>query len=343
MIKGLKQTGRYAGIDVSKGIGIILVVMAHMVNHDTYLGMTIYSFHMPFFFLISGVFAKTYEKQKFLPFIIKNLKQLIIPFLIAFFLICGINYLVPVWRDKVTLEFIKNSLLYCNTSLQGGGTLWFLVALFWVRLLFYIFHFLILKYNYKILNVVSVGIVFFLAFYYHNITNIFGVESNYLRINSAITGLAFYMVGYLMRKEILNISDYKERPIKIFILIVTLTITTVLSQINGNVNLGGSWYGEKFLYVFFAFSGSFALIFLGDLLKKSKFLQFLGRNTMPILLIHLIIQSFVNLAFLLIFNYKIVFDINLPNMLAFFITLSASIFITYIYSKAKLMIKNKIQ
>lgn len=222
---------RYTGIDVSKGIGIILVVMGHMINHDIYLGTTIYSFHMPFFFLISGVFAKTYEKQKFIPFLLKNIKQLIIPFLIAFFLLCGINYCIPPWRDMITLEFVKNTLLTCNPGLQGGGALWFLVSLFWVRLFFYVFHFLILRHNDKMLNIFSVGIIFFISFYFWEIEKCLGFELNYFMINSAITGLAFYTFGYLLRKEILFMPSYKEKPVGILTLIVTLTVTIVLSRL----------------------------------------------------------------------------------------------------------------
>ena len=56
---------RYSHLDVAKGIGIILVFIGHLLSHDSYIGLTIYSFHMPLFFIVSGVFAKTYKDQGF--------------------------------------------------------------------------------------------------------------------------------------------------------------------------------------------------------------------------------------------------------------------------------------
>ena len=42
-------------IDIVKGIGIFLVVLGHQ---NTILTQEIYSFHMPLFFFLSGIFIK---------------------------------------------------------------------------------------------------------------------------------------------------------------------------------------------------------------------------------------------------------------------------------------------
>ena len=45
--------GRY-----TKSFGIFLVFLGHLLHPNTQIGMYIYSFHMPLFFFISGMFFK---------------------------------------------------------------------------------------------------------------------------------------------------------------------------------------------------------------------------------------------------------------------------------------------
>ncbi len=49
---------RIGWVDVSKGIAIILVVIGHTGNPFSLLTTAIYSFHMPFFFIVSGFLAR---------------------------------------------------------------------------------------------------------------------------------------------------------------------------------------------------------------------------------------------------------------------------------------------
>ena len=51
---------RYAHVDIARGIAILLVVLGHCFqSSDVALNRVILSFHMPLFFFLSGVFAKT--------------------------------------------------------------------------------------------------------------------------------------------------------------------------------------------------------------------------------------------------------------------------------------------
>ena len=47
-------------IDIAKALGILLVILGHCVYTAKipHLGVSIYSFHMPLFFIISGMFVK---------------------------------------------------------------------------------------------------------------------------------------------------------------------------------------------------------------------------------------------------------------------------------------------
>lgn len=66
-------------LDIVKGIGIILVVVGHCIKSYTIPGIFIYAFHMPLFFLISGICFNGEKYQVFKPFFYKRLRQLLVP------------------------------------------------------------------------------------------------------------------------------------------------------------------------------------------------------------------------------------------------------------------------
>lgn len=70
-------------LDVAKGIAIFLVMMGHAaLAFDTpNWRLTIYSFHMPLFFLVSGVVVGR-AKDGWRPFLKKNVLTLLVPYLI---------------------------------------------------------------------------------------------------------------------------------------------------------------------------------------------------------------------------------------------------------------------
>ena len=68
------MNNRIEFLDISKGIGIILVVLGHSLNTIDLPGRWIYSFHMPFFFYISGVLLSGSTTTHFIS---KKFKQII--------------------------------------------------------------------------------------------------------------------------------------------------------------------------------------------------------------------------------------------------------------------------
>ncbi|MGG1754302.1 acyltransferase family protein, partial [Bacillus pumilus] len=70
---------RLEWVDAAKGIGILLVVMAHVPIPDSFKQF-IYSFHMPLFFLLSGMMFRSSSRPA-LSFIQKKAKSLLLPYL----------------------------------------------------------------------------------------------------------------------------------------------------------------------------------------------------------------------------------------------------------------------
>ena len=64
-------------IDISKCLGIFLVVLGHCLHNDSAAHDVIYLFHMPLFFFLSGFF---FREQDLLLFFRNKTKRLLYPF-----------------------------------------------------------------------------------------------------------------------------------------------------------------------------------------------------------------------------------------------------------------------
>lgn len=140
-------------INIMKGLGILAVVVGHSTSFSAIkelklLNVIIYSFHMPLFFIVGGIFLK--NKFSF----VKDLKRIYVPFLIAsIFWVFIAHYLVQLptyFRSKELYpidynflnqikKFTKAIFLAKREDIVGNG-LWFLVALFISRLLWGLIH-----------------------------------------------------------------------------------------------------------------------------------------------------------------------------------------------------------
>jgi fucose 4-O-acetylase-like acetyltransferase len=121
-----QEKERNTTIDFAKGVGILLMLYMHIFPECDWIG----SFHMPLFFIFSGVFFK---EETVAVMFRKKCRRVVIPYLVISMIgivIQGIKdfYLgskaQQVWQD--TGYSIKEMLLG-----RLGGSVWFLVALFW--------------------------------------------------------------------------------------------------------------------------------------------------------------------------------------------------------------------
>ena len=137
-------------LDVLKGVGIILVVLAHVLQND--IGSFIYLFHMPFFFFLSGA-ALSYSKKQNVIGIEEYLYSLMIPYfvfsLITFFYWFFIENrfrpsnipslftgLVGDWDVKIQ-EFVNIFTAYsAERAFEYNIALWFLPCLFCTMVLY---------------------------------------------------------------------------------------------------------------------------------------------------------------------------------------------------------------
>ncbi|SCX32016.1 hypothetical protein SAMN02910436_02771 [Ruminococcaceae bacterium P7] len=115
----------------------------------------IFSFHMPFFFILSGFVynADKNQKMKFKKYAVKKLR----PYVIPYFIFGILNLFFEIfWRLVVTKEVIDFSFLFfrmkglilCTDDMSAAGApIWFLLCLFVSGIIFFHIPRLRLKYQ----------------------------------------------------------------------------------------------------------------------------------------------------------------------------------------------------
>ena len=109
---------RIEWVDVSKVLVIWLMVLGHVLEKtglDAVVRNMIYSFHMPFFFFISG-FLYNNKSNNFGQFTKANVKSLLIPY--VFLRLCSFTLLIP-----YILFTCLDVSTYPSDFASGGGTL----------------------------------------------------------------------------------------------------------------------------------------------------------------------------------------------------------------------------
>lgn len=288
-MKNNKQ--RIEWIDICKCLGILLVVLGHVLVPKT-TDIWIHSFHMPLFFILAGMCFNEIKHTKFSKFLLSRFKTLIIPYLIFSIVLYYIWIAILSLTNGDGIRGFSN-LTSCmlnsarDTSCYGAVN-WFLPALFISEILFFLVGKLC-KYN-KIKISIFMVIIFVIAFVYPKITT-YRIP---LAFDSAIMGLGFYSLGWLIKN--INYNKIKELMSKhlvlsIMIIALALFLTHSIVIINKMTNMRTLVYGNYSLYLLNAISLSVIFIVLSiylDILSKKiriiNLLKIVGKHTLAILL-----------------------------------------------------------
>ncbi|MBQ5976800.1 MAG: acyltransferase family protein [Oscillospiraceae bacterium] len=287
------QGQRKEYLDIAKGIGILLVVLGHcpLVYHP--LKQWIYSFHMPLFFFIGGMVwnKASHEKRGFFTwkFLMDKAKRLLIPcFLWALFY----SLAVAVMNGRFSPKVIAYLLYGSQAGFQRAGSLtslWFLPCMFLSVCAFEIVQQLLSNAKRRELYLLCVSV--FLA-----AVGLFlpRFSRGYpWSIDIAFLAAAFMIWGCLAAKGFEAVAHKKVFSLLLFLLVLAVSLTYVFNlpyTSTNNVDLAGRHFGNRALYLLDAAAGSACILLLGTILRKSKAaaktLGYLGRITIPILIVH---------------------------------------------------------
>lgn len=130
------QKARVDIYDIVKGIGILLVVSAHIFENSFYYTI-VYAFHMPLFLIVSGMLIDlTKSSQKpFRKLLSSKFKSLMIPYIVTELICIPLFYFRGGYQvSDITWILIDSVFLYES---RGSAT-WFLLSLFITEIIYYV-------------------------------------------------------------------------------------------------------------------------------------------------------------------------------------------------------------
>ncbi|MBO4887432.1 MAG: acyltransferase family protein [Firmicutes bacterium] len=290
----IQSGGRKEYLDIAKGIGILLMVLAHCPLVYNPIKQWIYSFHMPLFFFVAGMVwnKPSHEKRGFFTwkFLYDKVLRLIIPCFIW-----GIVYLIidAVMKRSFSPRYFAYLVYGSQAGFRKAGSLsslWFLPCMFLSVCAFEVIQQTIAKLKRGIWVLCCVSVVFAVAgLFLPRLSNGYPWSTDV-----AFLGVTFMMWGYLT-KNAFETEAKKENLTALLLLIglLALSLTCFLNLpyvSTNNVDMAGRHTGNPLLYLFNAAAGSALVLFLSVFLcriqKLAAFCADLGRKTIPILVLH---------------------------------------------------------
>ena len=276
------QSRRIDFVDLTKGVCIILVVIAHVGGAFEQLDTNsmLSCFRMPLYFFISGVFFKSYEGL--FGFILRKINKLIIPFLFFYLSAFLMKYIV--WKiapGVFQLPVSWNELLavfHGHDLIKFNPPIWFLLALFNCNILFYLIHFLREKHLLVMFAVtILIGCV---GFHLGKLQ----IELP-LYIDVSMTALPFYVAGFWIRRYnfFLYPSHRFDKLIPFFVALALVVMYFTATTLGMRTN---NYAGNIFQVYIAAFAGIFMIMLLCKKVKKIKVVSYLGRYSIITLSMH---------------------------------------------------------
>lgn len=289
--------------DMAKGFGIILVVLGHIEYISDPLRVWISSFHMPLFFVVSGMLIY-YKSEPDLPLntiLKKKAKGILIPYLwfsILYFFIDILN----LYLNKINLMTFKKNAL-SSVTFYGVSVLWFLPALFLAEFLF-------LFLQKKLPNYVSIPVTLLLAVAAYllqlKISSFYSANEDSLLITTLIDflrvflraaiALFFVCAGYYIFPLIDRVRSFNL--LQLIIGIVLFFVNLFLSQINGCVDFHYIIEENVPLFYLCALMGSVSLILICKNMKALPPIIFFGKNSLVVMATH--VNTYILYAAILI-------------------------------------------
>lgn len=310
------MNSRLQHIDIAKGIGILLVVLGHnpiTTRPKGELFNIIYSFHLPLFLFLSGLFLNT--EKPLVKLMLEKLDAIVKPYLITVFIgyvmfnlnTVGIAIFGTIYSTSFTLPIV-------------WSPLWFLTFIWAVS----VFSWLFIKFT----KITSRGIIFQLLFisillvigfftrgiFWKIPININGVPFELFGKPFILPGLPFstdilffgsffFLLGFLYKSQVVN---FKFQPI--YFLVTLLIFAFCHYRYNYTIDLNFRKYDHLIISTVEAFLGIYIVLSVSSWLSKytkvANILAYIGSGSLFLLLFHYIVQREVHLFLNTQFNFK---------------------------------------
>lgn len=283
VIKRDHLKARILFIDIAKCIAMFLVIHNHFLMDygNGVVKIVIASFHMPLFFMLSGLTIKTPNSYKdVLLHIFNRVIRMMLPFYLWCFLYSGFSY-----------GNVFKILWGSNTTIALGGA-WFIPCFFIADILCTLSLWALKKRN-KLLLLPFIVVFFAITFLLKNIDYKYGLP---FTLGVSFAGAAFICLGKLLW-EFHFFEWVEKRKIYIQALFLSLAfgLTFVLAYFNKSgydndyhrIVMALSYFGNYFMFIGSGLFGSIFVIVLSMMISKfsfSKALAKIGQFTFVILM-----------------------------------------------------------
>lgn len=282
---------RIQEIDIAKGIGILLVLIGHSIPYESNLHTWIYSFHMPLFFILSGLVMNAPEDISFRGLLKKNIKLIT-----NYVLWSGIYFIFDmIVRFIILRQTSFHSMFweaYQTVTFYGINVLWFFSTLFIAKMITSI----ILKKSKFATSIIIGGVLLAIAvtvgtiinkIEITNFTSIFIYPA--ITIARSLSVVIFLVGGYRIKPFIIKwIKQVRTQCISFGALSILLTFVCCLKV--GTVDIHALRFGNPFILLVSSFGGFIGVICVSKLTSFNKIgakvLIFLGTNSSLIMATH---------------------------------------------------------
>lgn len=238
-----KPESRIEYIDIAKALGIMLVIAGHVVSSNTEIKRILYAFHMPLFFMLSGMLLKSKNEYRFETWrtiVYKKLRTLMLPYFVW-----ALVYSAFSFKHLALIVYGTRETLIDAESLTS---LWFLPVMF----LAFLYVGVVLavssktrKYLY-VAVVVGVVVCFLIGF-------IIPHHSTYgdpYGLDIAFVAAAFMSIGMIVHKGIYHLKNAGLMVAAAVIVCVVFIVSIRFStSAVGYVLMANAEYGNPFVFI----------------------------------------------------------------------------------------------
>ena len=263
--------------DRAKGIGMILVIYGHMFDYGGIPFSIIFSFHMPLFFIISGMLLlpERIHNVKMSTWIRNCIKRYFAPF--VFFLVLGCVTRLLYSGCFSTKEVLYQIFYYIGSNELFMGALWFIGALMVAMILMPI---IIRLGGAKIITqLFALFILIISSFLFSKLPIVLPFR---IKIMSGV--LFFVYFGFLFKEKIIS-SIYNKLIMKCTYF--GLPIFLVLSIMNKTINISEPVYNDGLIFLLCAVYGTFFVLLISTY-RMPRFIEYLGKNSLIVFSLHAI-------------------------------------------------------
>lgn len=279
-------TKRLVYIDIAKAIAIFLVLIGHTVDSDTKTKTVLYAFHMPLFFMLSGMTSRYKEKYTLAgmrDFAVKKIYSIYVPYFIW-----GLIYAKFSFKNLLFILYGTRETLIKADSLTS---LWFLPVMLLAVFLTEIMHIITVRSGLNKFMICGISMILFavagiLMPHYAKFGDPFGTDIVFI-------SAAFMLSGHFTAVLFHDKTGASWLKL-IIILLVSLGVFLLTLPMNttetGYVLMANAIYGNNLLFFVTAAAGSLLVICIArmlELLNAGRYpVLYIGQNTLGIFIIH---------------------------------------------------------